>query len=90
MHVRFSRKFAEQYKRAEKQIKTAFDQRLELFLQNPFHQQLNNHLLTGKLKGYRSLNITGDWRAIYSEIKDSSGEAVAIFETLGTHSQLYK
>ncbi|MBI2330404.1 type II toxin-antitoxin system mRNA interferase toxin, RelE/StbE family [Candidatus Daviesbacteria bacterium] len=59
--------------------------RLELFIINQFHPQLNNHSLTGKYKGNRSINITGDWRAIYSEEKDS-----VIFELLGTHSQLYR
>lgn len=90
MRVRFSRKFAKQHEKAEKKIKTAFNERLELFLKNPFHPRLNNHQLTGKLKSCRSINITGDWRAIYSEIKNSSGDAVVIFKMLGTHSQLYK
>ncbi|OGE71342.1 hypothetical protein A2617_00135 [Candidatus Daviesbacteria bacterium RIFOXYD1_FULL_41_10] len=62
-----------------------FRKRFELFLSNPFHPQLNNHLLTGNYKGYRSINITGDWRALYSENENS-----IIFELLGTHSQLYK
>jgi len=43
--------------------------------------------LTGKYKGFRSINITGDWRAVFRELK--SGEIV-YFDLLGTHSKLYK
>lgn len=83
--IDYSKGFDKQLRKAPLSIKIAFRQRFELFIINPFHPQLNNHSLTGKHKGYRSINITGDWRAIYSEEKD-----VIIFELLGTHSQLYK
>ena len=89
MKVKFSKKFAKQYDRANSKIKTSFDKRLKLFLQNPFHPLLNNHSLSGKLSGYRSINVTGDWRAIYS-VADKSEINVVIFEMIGTHSQLYK
>jgi len=83
--IDYSRSFDKQLKKAPLPIKVIFRKRFELFLSNPFHPQLNNHLLTGNYKGYRSINITGDWRALYSEDENS-----IIFELLGTHSQLYK
>lgn len=83
--IDYSKTFDKQLKKAPLSIKISFRQRLELFITNPFHPQLNNHSLTGKYKSYRSINITGDWRAIYSENSD-----VIIFELLGTHSQLYR
>lgn len=83
--INYSKKFQKQLKKAPLEIKTAFKNRRELFLQDPFHSLLNNHTLVGKLKGFRSINITGDWRAIYSEYGDT-----ILFEILGTHSQLYK
>lgn len=85
MPINFAKTFRKQYDKAEQKIKSTFDARFELFLINPFHPQLNNHALTGKFKGYRSINITDDWRAIYSE-----NRGAIIFELLGTHSQLYK
>lgn len=85
--VEYSRRFQKQLKKAPIEIKVAFKKRRELFSKNPFTSLLNNHVLTGKLKNYRSINITGDWRAIYSEKKRGK---VIIFEFLGTHSQLYK
>lgn len=90
MLVRFSKKFSKQYEKAGQKVRLAFDTRLKLFFENPFSPQLHSHPLTGKLSGYRSINITGDWRAVYSEYKNNKRETVIVFEVLGTHSQLYK
>lgn len=87
MHVRFSRLFVKQYERADPKIKSAFDKKLELFLMDLSNHQLNDHPLKGKFQGYRSLNVTGDWRDLYLEDRESKR---VIFEALGTHSQLYK
>ena len=85
MLIRFTKAFSKQHDKTSMAIKSAVSRRIQLFSENPFHPQLNNHSLTGKFKGKRSINITGDWRAIYSENKNA-----VIFELLGTHSQLYK
>ena len=87
MEVKFSSKFAKQYDKSPFKIRQAFDNRLKLFLGDTFHPLLNNHSLVGKYTGYRSINVTGDWRAIFHEFH--SGELV-YFEAIGTHSQLYR
>ncbi|HLD01631.1 MAG TPA: type II toxin-antitoxin system mRNA interferase toxin, RelE/StbE family [Patescibacteria group bacterium] len=87
--IDFANKFLKQQSKAPFEIKRAWIKRLALFNQNPFHSQLKNHALTGQFKGRRSINITGDWRAIYMEHKGRTG-TVIVFELLGTHSQLYK
>ena len=84
MRINYKRKFEKQYKKAPLKIKLAFKKRIKLFLKNPFDPILHNHSLGGELKKYRSIDITGDWRAIYSENK------VIVFSAFGTHSQLYK
>lgn len=89
MHLRFGGKFSKTYDKAPYKIRDAFDTRLKLFLENQYHPQLNNHPLSGKYRGYRSINVTGDWRAIFSEQEEDNG-IVIIFEVIGTHSQLYK
>lgn len=89
MRISYSRQFSKQLKKAPLNIKIAFRKRLALFIKNQFHPLLNNHALTGRLSGYRSINTTGDWRAIYSERKMGK-EKIIIFEAMGTHSQLYK
>lgn len=90
MQINFAKKFKKQYEKADSKIKDAFDQRFELFKEDIFHSLLNNHALTGQYSGYKSINVTGDWRAIYSESEDENGRKIIIFELLGTHSELYK
>lgn len=85
MEIKFNAIFRKQYRKTDDKIKKAFSKRLKLFQQNPNHPLLRNHILTGNYKNYRSINITGDWRALYME----RGEEVE-FEMLGTHSKLYK
>lgn len=89
MKIRFGRKFNKQYDKADKKIKDSFDKKIKLFIQDPLDPQLRNHPLKGVLQGYKSINITGDWRALYSELKERE-EIIIIFEMLGKHSQLYK
>ena len=85
--IDFSRRFEKDLSKAPKKIKIAFKARLEIFLKDKFNQTLNNHSLTGNYKDYRSINVTGDFRAIFREF--DNGEVI-YFETLGTHAQLYK
>ncbi len=84
--VAFSHHFKKLYRKAPLKIRQQFNKRLDIFINKPFDPLLNNHALVGNFLGKRSINITGDWRAIYS----ISSDGVIIFELLGTHSQLYK
>ncbi len=86
MRVQFSRQFAKLYDKTPLKIRGVFDERLRLFTHDQFHPLLSNHQLTGEWKGYRSINITGDWRAIFHELNDTDS---IIFDAIGTHSQLY-
>ena len=86
MEIKYSSVFRKQHKKLPIKIKSAFKLRLVLFMKNPSAPMLRNYQLTGKFKYFRSINITGDWRAIYSE---NSRDEI-IFEMIGTHSQLYK
>jgi len=90
MNIKYSTIFKKQYKKAPKKIQNKVKERISLFVQNPTNQLLNNHALTGKFKECRSINITGDWRAIYSVRLSPKSEQEYYFELVGTHSQLYK
>ena len=85
MQVVFHKNFKKQTKKF-KTLKTKIEQRLFLFMQDPFNPILNNHPLIGKYKGYRSINITADYRAVYESINDD----LAYFITLDKHSNLYR
>jgi addiction module RelE/StbE family toxin len=86
MTIDYSQPFIKQLKRAPKQIQMAFRERFFLFTKNQYHPFLHNHPLKGNYEGKRSINITGDWRAVYKEINPNT----ALFVSFGTHSQLYK
>ncbi|MEK7069918.1 MAG: type II toxin-antitoxin system mRNA interferase toxin, RelE/StbE family [Patescibacteria group bacterium] len=85
--ISYSNRFIKDFKSAPFKIRVAFKERLEVFIKDKFNPILNNHGLNGKLNKYRSLNITGDWRAVFSENKK---DKEVIFHLMGTHSKLYK
>lgn len=86
MQIEYSKKFIKEFKKCPAGVKTNFKSRLEVFINDQFSSILNNHQLIGELKNYRSININGDWRAIFEEI--NNGEII-YFVAIGTHSQLY-
>ena len=88
--IDFSGRFEKDLKKSPRKIQIAFKNRLEVFLFDKFNPILNNHSLTGKYFGYRSINVSGDWRAIFEEKIDEEGEKYINFRILGTHSELYK
>ena len=67
-------------------LKEQTERRIILFVTDPHHLALNNHALAGKWEGYRSINVTGDYRAVYRLVEDDA----AYFVDLDTHSNLYE
>jgi addiction module RelE/StbE family toxin len=82
--IEFSPIFNKQISRAPTEIKRAFREAYGLFAENPTHPALRNHFLTGKYAGFRSIDVTEDWRALYREENER-----IIFADLGTHEELY-
>lgn len=88
MIIQYSPVFLEKVKRLEVRIYVSLRKQILIFSNNPYDPVLQNHALRGEWEGYRSINITTDWRALYEEIKDGD-EIVAYFSYIGTHKQLY-
>lgn len=88
MEIKFDPRFRKQYKKADVRIKNQVRDRLRIFKKNPEDLQLNNHLLKREWEGYRSIDISADWRAIYTE-KTEGKELIVYFIALGTHDKLY-
>lgn len=84
MIVSFHKSFAKYYKKLNLRQKSKFQERIILFISDQFNPILNNHSLKGKYLGYRSINVSGDLRAIYKQ----NGEN-AVFVKLDNHSNLY-
>jgi addiction module RelE/StbE family toxin len=86
MQIKYSKIFLKQLAKAPESIAAIFDERVRLFALDKDNLILNNHQLKGKFQGCRSINVGGNWRAIFEE--SSSGDV--FFILFGTHSQLYK
>lgn len=89
MEIRYGTRFRRQYQKADKKIKAAFSQTLEVFIEDPNHATLRNHALKEKFAGYRSIDITGDYRAVFKEIK-AGKQRMITFYMIGTHKDLYR
>lgn len=86
MRILFHKDFRKRYKKLRHGERQKTDDRIRLFETNRFHVLLNNHTLHEPYHGCRSINITGDVRAVYEEI----GPNAVHFIALGTHSELYE
>lgn len=85
MIIETTKAFDKQYSKLSAKTKTIYKNRITIFKSNPFDFRLSNHALKGKYLGYRSIDITGDVRALYTV----KGNLVIIFGFIGTHSQPY-
>lgn len=86
--VKYSGLFNKQRKALPLEIKIAFMEARELFLANPNDQSFRDHGLKKKLAGYRSIDVTGDYRAIYKKRLEGEKEVI-YFYMIGTHEELY-
>ena len=86
MQYFLSKSFEKQFKKLPKKMKQQAVERLQLFLSDPMDYRLRNHSLTGVWAGHRSIDVTGDIRAIYNK----ADENVARFVAIGSHSELYE
>ena len=84
MRVFFHKKFDKAFKRLKTAEQEKFLQRIELFRRDEFNPILSNHPLKGKYKGLRSINVTGDLRAIYRHERGNT-----VFVLINIHSNLY-
>ena len=85
MVIETTKAFDKQYAKLNLKVKVSFKRRITLFKANPFDIPLRNHALKGKYLGFRSIDISGDVRALYT----TKGDTIIIFGFIGTHSQLY-
>lgn len=88
MNVQLDSDFTKKLKKQSVLIRKNFKERIIIFSRDPDYPKLNNHPLREKWEGYRSIDITDDWRAIYKEIR-VGGEIIAYFVAIGTHEELY-
>jgi addiction module RelE/StbE family toxin len=86
MNVVFHKRFDKMAAKLSPKVKAKMIERITLFSKDPLDNILRNHALNTPYKGSFSIDITGDYRAIYYLVDDET----ALFTHIGTHSQLYK
>ncbi len=86
MRVGFHKNFNKSYQKCSVKTQKQFKKRLKLFFESPYHPLLENHSLRGEWQNFRSINVTGDYRALYYYLDDDMVE----FFVIDTHSNLYK
>ena len=65
MKVAFHHTFTKRFRKMPQNVRVAFGARLHVFFVDQFHPILRNHAVGRAYPGCRSINITGDVRAIY-------------------------
>ena len=88
MKIVYDSLFIDTLKKVNVRIRKSFKERIFLFSKDPHNLQLDNHALREKYQGYRSIDITADYRAIYKERLEGE-KTIAYFTEPGTHKQLY-
>lgn len=84
MEILLHPSFAKDFEKLDSTIRAKFFERKDLFITNPFHPLLNNHALSGEWAEHRSINVTGNFRAIFRPYG-----SLCVFVRIGTHPQLY-
>ena len=88
MKTYLTRSFKKSFKeRIEPNPKLAnkFEERYDLFLENPSNRLLSDHPLGKSLTGFRAFSVTKDIRVIYRVHNN-----IAYFVDIGTHNEVYK
>jgi addiction module RelE/StbE family toxin len=87
MNIEYHKNFIKNYKKRfgnNPKMKKQYNERLQLFIDNPKHPLLQNHTLRGERLTLRAFSITGDVRVVYTQL----GRRV-IFLDIGRHNQVY-
>ena len=80
-HKTFDRMFT----KLSRRLQLKFLERSGFFLVDPFHTLLYDHELKGKWVNHRSINVSGDYRAVYRQLDAES----YLFVAIGTHHELF-
>lgn len=84
MEFDYKKRFGKSFKNLSPKVKEKFSERLDIFTKNKYDSILDNHPVDRVYPGCRSIDITGDYRAIFFD-----DGVVVTFVAIGTHAQLY-
>ena len=85
MDIYFKHSFRRQFKKLPSKIQLQFGSRLDILISKSNNPLLRIHRLRGSKYPLKSMNVTGDYRALFIQKRDT-----IIFYEIGTHSELYE
>jgi len=85
MEYLLSKRFEKEFSKLPSGVKRKVIAALERFVQDHEHPSLRAHALAGTWRDHWSIDVTGDYRAVYTHVT----EDVVRFVAIGTHAQLY-
>lgn len=85
MQIALATRFRKRFAKLPPKVRQRFEERLALFMREPFHPSLRNHPLTGNLIGYRAFSVTGDYRVLFRLIDTDAAK----FIDIGRHQHVY-
>lgn len=72
MDIQFHKNFKKRFKKIPAKVQAQFYERLDLFLSDKFDKTLNNHAVDKAYPDCRSINVSGDYRAIFKDHGDGA------------------
>ena len=85
MRLTEDRVFRKQFAKLSQSLKSRVRERVHMLVTDSTHPLLHDHKLNPPFDGYRSINITGDYRLVYKKLDAETYYLRAI----GTHHELY-
>ena len=85
MKIKYLPKFKKQFKKLPNIIQNQFQSRMAILINDITNPILKVHPLKGNFAGYWSMNVSGDFRALFYY----EDETIVVFALIGTHSNLY-
>jgi addiction module RelE/StbE family toxin len=88
MIIEYHPSFKKSYRKRiakNKRLVVKIEERLDLFIRNPYHPILKNYVLHGKKTDFRAFWVTGDIRIVYLSI---TPDRVLLLD-IGSHTQVY-
>ena len=69
MKIVYDPVFINKLKKLDVRTRNSFKEKIALFQNNPFDPILDNHALQREFMGYRSIDITANYRAVFEELE---------------------
>lgn len=82
MEIIYSPKFAREYKKLPRDVKSLAEKQEIIFRKDPFDPKLKTHKLKGKFSGFLSFSIGYKYRIIF---EFSKNKKTVHFHTVGNH-----